>query len=356
MKAPLRAASWWSYKIPPMLAVAYYAIASAPHPVGLGAVAFELLLYIIAAVGIAGFGHVLLDAFDVAEDRINGKSNLWESMSTPGAIALVTTLLAASLLPWTMLPLGRTGIALIVLEFLMFALYAIPPVRLKERGFGGVIADAMYAHALPALWTWVPFSILAGSRTSQWFPFLLAAWALLVGMRHLLQHQALEVEGDKRAGALTFGARHGRDATLRLIAQRIIPVEMIAFGLLLAIAAPHIPFVGVVFVLYLAWQWFKVRFLWMSKLNMFGPMTDADRTVVVGTYVLSSFYERWLAPLVLMVLAWHDPSYLWLLLVHVFLFRGSARGLVREDIPLAASFVRSSSAERTVRRILQSWS
>ena len=174
-------------------------------------------------------------------------------------------------------------------------------------------------------------------------------------MRHLLQHQALDVEGDKRADARTFGARNGRDATLRLIAQRIIPMEMMTFGLVLSIAAPYIPFVGFVFLVYLAWQWFKVRFLWMSKLNMFGPMTHADRTVVVGTYVLSSFYERWLAPLVLMVLAWHDPSYLWLLAVHVILFRGSARGLVREDIPLAASFMRSTSAERTVRRILQAW-
>ena len=353
MKAPLRASSWWSYKIPPMLAVAYYAIASAPHPIGLSRVGLELLLYIIAAVGIAGFGHLLLDAFDVAEDRINGKSNLWESLSPVGAGALVVTLLAASLLPWIILPLGPVGIVLLGLEFLMFALYAIPPIRLKERGFAGVIADAMYAHALPALWTWVPFSMFAGSRTTSWFPVLLGFWAILVGMRHLLQHQALDVEGDTRAGAKTFGARHGREATLRLISRRIIPVEMIAFGLLLSVAAPHIPFVGVLFVLYLAWQWFKVRFLWMSHLNMFGRITDADRTVVVGTYVLSSFYERWLAPLVLMVLAWNDPSYLFLLLVHVILFRGSARGLVREDIPLAASYMRSTTAERAVRRILQ---
>jgi 4-hydroxybenzoate polyprenyltransferase len=353
VKAPLRAASWWSYKIPPMLAVAYYAIASAPHPIGFSEVAFQLLLYIIAAVGIAGFGHLLLDAFDVTEDRINGKSNLWESLGPTRALSLLSALLAASLLPWMLLPLGAVGIALIGLQFLMFVLYAVPPFRLKERGFAGVIADAMYAHALPALWTWVPFSRLAGSRTQAWFPVLLGVWALLVGMRHLLQHQALDAESDKRAGTRTFGAMHGRDATLRLISRRIIPVEMVAFGLLLTIAASHIPLVGVLFVLYLGWQWFKVRFLWMSRLNMFGRIDDADRTVVVGTYVLSSFYERWLAPLVLMVLAWNDPSYLLLLLLHLILFRGSARSLAREDFPLAAAYMRSTTAERAVRRILQ---
>src|ERR1035437_5503778 len=140
MRAPLKASGWWNYKIPPMLAVAYYAVANAHHPPKVAATLAAIGTYLIAAIGIAGFGHVYLDAFDVEEDRFLGKANLWDPLGIPARFAIVALLLALSWLPWLALPVGRAGLALIALEFAMFILYATPPVRLKDRGFFGITA------------------------------------------------------------------------------------------------------------------------------------------------------------------------------------------------------------------------
>ncbi len=337
MQPPLKAGGWWNYKIPPLLAIAYYALASAPQPLRFSEIQIELALYIVAVTGIAGFGHVFLDAFDVEEDRLLGKSNLWAGRSAAGRALLLAVLLAASWLPWIVLPAPPIVVGLLVLEFVMFALYAVPPIRLKERGLPGIVADAMYAHALPALWTWIPFALMARAVTAPWFPLLLGGWSLVVGTRHLLQHQAIQIESDRKAGAKTAAVRRGREATLRLIAGPLLSLEAMAFLGLVVTIGGNMPAVGIGFLVYLIWQLSKLRFLWLARFNIFGAMADEDRVTVVGTLILTRFYERWLPLIVLVVLTFREPSYLPLLLIHLLVFRGGLVELLRDDVPLAAT-------------------
>jgi hypothetical protein len=346
MPAPLKASGWWNYKIPPMLAVAYFAIAAAATPLHFDAIRWRLLIYLVAVVGIAGFGYVITDAFDIEEDRLLGKENLWAPLTTGARMALVATLLAASWLPWLRLSPGIVGLALIGLEFVAFFLYAAPPVRLKERGLPGIVADAMYAHVLPALWTWIPFSRMTGARAPAWFPFALAAWALTVGMRHLLQHQAIQYASDGFANARTFAVRHGRAATVSLIVRRILPLEVVFFFAVLTAIGRTVPIVIAGFAVYLVWQIVKVRFLWIAKFNIVGAMEDADRSTVAGTLVMTRFYERWLSLLILIGLVVRDPSYLVLLVMHLVVFSGPIAGAIIEDSMLAMSFLRSLHATR----------
>lgn len=345
MQAPLKASGWWNYKIPPMLAVAYYAIASASNPPGFGAMKWYFLLYIVSTVGIAGFGHVLLDVFDVEEDRVLGKQNLWAPLSPASRVLLIGALLMASWLPWLVLPAGPLIVGILSLQFLMFFLYAVPPVRLKERGFPGIVADAMYAHMLPALWTLIPFSVLAGSTSTLWFYVLLAAWSLAVGMRHLLQHQVLQVESDHVAGARTFAVRYGRERTLALMVRRVMPAEVVAFTLLLLSMAGQLPGILLGFGLYLLWQGFRFRRIWMSRFNIAGRMYDADRATVAGTLIMSRFYERWLPVMMLIVLVSRDRSWIVLLGLHVIVFRRAFVEIFHEEVLLAAAYVRSLTSQ-----------
>jgi len=339
MKAPLKAGAWWNYKIPPVLAVAYFALAAGARPPDVANAMWSLALYMLAAIGIAGFGHLFTDAFDVAEDRTLRKPNLWAPLSSSARTALVAALLAASWLPWLGLPVGRTGFMLIGLQFVMFALYAMPPIRLKERGFWGIVADAIYGHMLPALITWYPFSILAHSLVPDWFPMLLAVWALAVGIRHLLQHQAFHLESDLSANVRTYAVRNGRDATLALIV-RILPFEMAAFIVLLGVIGQRQPIVAAGFGAYLIWQVVKLRITSPSSFDLRGAHSDADRPVRIGV-VMSGFYERWLAPLILAGLSIGEPSYLLLLILHLILFRRAFVGMVRDDLPRAVRHFRS---------------
>ena len=346
MKAPLKAGAWWNYKIPPLLAVAYFALAAGARPPDLANAIWSLALYMLAAIGIAGFGHLFTDAFDVAEDRTLGKPNLWAPLGPGARTALLVTLLAASWLPWLGLPVGRIGFMLIGLQFVMFALYAMPPIRLKERGFWGIIADAIYAHMLPALITWYPFSILAHSLAPDWFPTLLGAWALTVGIRHLLQHQASQLESDLSANVRTYAVRNGRDATLALIA-RILPLEMVAFIVLLGVIGQRQPIVAAGFGAYLIWQVVKLRTTSLSSFDLRGAHSDADRPVAIGKIVLSGFYERWLAPFILAGLSIAEPSYLVLLIIHLILFRRAFVGMMSDDVPRVVRHFRSRHAVGT---------
>jgi 4-hydroxybenzoate polyprenyltransferase len=300
----------------------------------------------VAVIGIAGFGHVFLDVFDVEEDRILGKANLWAPLTPLKRLAMIVGLLAASILPWLILPINRAGVAFLALEFAMFFCYAVPPLRLKNRGFLGIAADSMYAHVLPALWTWIPFSLLAGSVADREFPAALAIWSFAVGVRHLLQHQVIQLDSDAAAGARTYAVRSGRDATVRLAAGLVLPVEIASFAFLLALIGKTIPFIPAAFLVYVAWQLSKFRFLWLSRLNLIGRVPDAERVTVAGTLVMTRFYERWLPVLLAIYLALKTPEYALLLIVHLILFR-SGFSDIPDDFSLMLNHVRSLQLKPT---------
>ena len=314
MKAPLKASDWWSYKIPPLLAIAYCALSLESRPRGFMQTGVEIGLYLLAIIGIAGFGHVFLDAFDVEEDRLLGKPNLWAPLDNFRRALLIVLLLAAAWIPFLFLPIGRAGLSLVGLQFLSFVLYAVPPIRLKGRGLAGAAADAMYAHALPAMWTWILFSRISGARAQWWPPVLIGTWALAVGMRHMLQHQALEVANDRRAGVATYAATRGIEAAHSLIMRVLLPLEVASFLLLLAIVSVRIPVVAAGFVLFLLWHLIRAR------------SAPAGESAVVRSFILSRFYEKWLPLLVLAGLALNDPAWLVVLVMHAAVFRGAPRG------------------------------
>jgi UbiA prenyltransferase family protein len=350
VRAPLKASGWWNYKIPPMLAVAYYAVASAPHPPRISALLAAIGTYLAAVVGIAGFGHVYLDAFDVEEDRVLGKTNLWTPLRTPARFAIIALLLLLSWLPWLALPIGRGGVALIAMEFALFILYATPPIRLKDRGMFGITADALYAHVVPSLWTWIVFSRLSGSVASAWFLVGLVTWTLTVGMRHLLQHQVIQFQSDSVAGARTFAVRHGREKTLRLIVRGILPAEIVAFAMLMMVMSRAAPLAGIGFGIFAAWQLLKIRFLWVGRFNVMGRLADADRATMAGTLIMSRYYERWLPLLILVSVAIQDHAYVLLLLSHVLAFPEGITRLIREDLPIARQAIFSLLAPSPVAR------
>jgi hypothetical protein len=322
-----------------MLATAYLAIAAAPVVPPASIAALFLMPYLVAAASIAAFGHVYHDAFDIEEDRIHGKENLWAPLGNVSRALLILALSAGSILPWLLFPGRSIPVALLAAELAMFILYATPPFRLKERGLPGAVADALYAHTLPALWTWVPFAALYGSTLPRWFPFVLGTWAFAVGMRHILQHQMMQHDADAAANARTFVVRHGTRATASWLAGALLPAEIVGFVVLLFVMAPVTPFLGAVFAIYVSWQAVKFRYLWSARFAIFGTVPDADRVSLVGTLVLSRFYERWLPVLILASLAAVRREYLIFLAVHVLAFRQGLREL-RQDARLVAPFVR----------------
>lgn len=335
-----------------MLALAYYALLSGSLPpvrdtLFLGGV------FLIAVIGIAGFGHVFLDIFDVDEDRLRGQHNTWHEASHTRRSLTLIALLAASWTPWLFIPIGQPGIALVVAEFLMFALYAIPPVRLKERGFPGIVADSMYAHVLPALWTWIPFAHFSGAATPAWFGVMTAVWALVVGMRELLYHQALDAKTDSVARVGTYGAQRGRSEAMSVVLNRLLPLEIVTFALFLGALSAKAPLVAIGFAVYLPWTIWKINRLWLQPVDVFGQASVDDKVTVICRRILSPFYFVWMPLLLVIAISVRDPSYTVLLVIHIALFRKVIAQFAfheGDDIRTAMRVIRNGAVQRSSAR------
>ncbi|MBK9407614.1 MAG: UbiA family prenyltransferase [Gemmatimonadetes bacterium] len=317
MRSALRMNQWWSGKIPPALAAAYLAACVNAGPLDVTAMARNLALFLVSSLGIGGIGYLLTDAFDVEEDRRIGKQNGWSALSPLARLVVSTCLLAAAALPWRWLPNARLGASLVVLEMLLFLLYAVPPIRLKERGVAGIVTDAVYAHVLPVAVAWTVFAGPPDTRGDEVLIALFLLWMLAMGMRHLARHQHDDLDRDRMAGIRTFAAGRGRDGTMRWIVRRLLPVEMVAALSALAWALPVAPLLLAGFVVHAFWELYVVRERWIAPLPPWRVMSDTERHDLLAQRVLSGFVERWLAPLALLSLVVHDARALWLVPLHL---------------------------------------
>jgi 4-hydroxybenzoate polyprenyltransferase len=325
MRRLVRLEDWWTSKIPPVLGVAYLALARQTVIPDAAALVRDVALFLVACFGIGGCGYLLTDAFDVEEDRRAGKRNGWQTLSTRGRWSLTLLLVAAAVLPWLALPNADRAGVLILIELALFAAYAVPPIRLKERGIAGIILDASYAHVLPALVAWVTFGPRAPTSFDLVTVFVLVAWTLPLGMRHLLRHQHDDLDRDRLAGARTYASHRGRESTMALIVDRLLPLEALTTVVALLWFARLAPLLLLGFAAHAVWELHVVRNRWLAPVPAYGRMTLLERHDLYGQRILSAFTERWLAPLALATLVWRHPSAAWLAPLHLLLFGAPLR-------------------------------
>ncbi len=338
----LRFSLWWQHIVPPVLAAAYLATAVAALPPG--ELVGLLPPFVASVVGIAGFGYFLNDACDIAADRAAGKANAAAARGPAAHAAILLGLLAFGLAPWLLLPRHPGNLTLLALQIGMLTIYSARPLRLKERGLAGVLADTLYGHLLPvaiALFTFFPEPLrsLAAARGSRTAVPILALTGIVLtckGLRNILLHQLADRENDRRAGLRTFVLARGPVRALALINRLLLPLEVGALAAALVLLAPAAP-VWVGFVAFLA---FTALMFSAWKL----PYLPRRQLRFKFLYFLNDFYEEWLPPTVLAIaVARHGE--LWPLLpLHFALFpKGLAKiprnlSVLRENFVHAADF------------------
>ena len=301
---------WWSNKVNPLLGFAFLGMMQNADPPPAREFLEQLLLFLVACFGIGAFGHLFLDFFDIEEDRRNKKSNGWLMLGYGGGSFVLLVLLAASWLPWWWLPNGDTTRWLIAAEFVFFTAYAVPPLRLKERGIWGVVADSLYAYVMPAVVTWNTFAPGGGEPLALASRALLVIWLLPMGMRHLLHHQYKGLDLDRAAGVRTFVVRHGPIPTLQLIKTRLLPVETAGALLALPVLSWPLPLPLLGLLAFAAWEWRVIRWQWLQPVPPINRWRAIDWLDLFGVRLLSTYLEHLFPALALAVmLVWH-PS-LW---------------------------------------------
>lgn len=225
-----RSTTWWKYKLPPLLAIAYATILiskgelvpSATH------LLFLLLSIIVGAIYVS----IINDITDIEDDIAVGKPNrMAKANSVLKWILPLTCLLTGIYCCYFLYP-DWLSIALYAAPWISFTLYSFKPFRLKNRGLWGVIADASGSHIFTSLYMISSISFILGESVN-WIWFISTGiWAMCYGLRGILGHQFLDRDYDIQAGLQTF-AVNTNPKSFRKTALAIFMIELIAMLIML---------------------------------------------------------------------------------------------------------------------------
>jgi 4-hydroxybenzoate polyprenyltransferase len=331
--ALLKAEKWWNDKAPPVLGLAYYLLATDARPVPLGRALMAMLAFIIAFIGVAGFGHVINDLGDLEVDRAAGKRNTMQGRTRLQIGLIIVALLAMAWLPWLVLPANRWNLTFIGVQLLLLTLYAAPPLRLKTRAIPAVLTDALYAYTVPMLITWTTWRGMGGVAKPQ--ALLLAAllpWSLCAGIKGILVHQDGDAANDAACGVGTFVTRYGHESTFWLLSRMVIPSEIACFAMMTLAVSRELRFYLPVVVLLFCWRTFQLAWLRHVPVGLPWRMSSEDAVALYGFLFAGNFYRAWFPVVMLAALCFRDPLYLGLGGMHLALFKTGLDRSLRKDL------------------------
>jgi 4-hydroxybenzoate polyprenyltransferase len=316
----VRAQDWWFYKIPPLLAAGYATALVFPSAPGHAMAALAAAIFAICMV--ATFGYVVNDLFDLEQDARSGRRNTMVRMRRGARAALCVIPVALAFGALRFVAASPAVFALLSVNLLLPALYSIPPIRLKERGLLGVLADAGAAHAVPTALMVVALTPHEQVSTSRWWAFLAATcgWALCSGLRGIIVHQVRDQVADAAAGIETFGGRLGPVRARAQTFAVIVPLEGVALLAFLWCVVPFAPVVGLVTLAYGAFEIVKMRAGW--HLPLFEPAAAGEPYIPL---LNNEFYELWLPLGLALQLGLGRLVFLWLFAFQIAAFYPNIR-------------------------------
>ena len=222
----------------------------------------------------------------------------------------------------------------LALTLALLALYSLPPIRLKERGLAGWVADALYAHALPMAITIGLFGAMTAGDSASASRFggalgaapaaLLVIWKLAQGLCGALASQIKDRKRDRTSGVRTWvtgGARPRALLARRLLLSGLLPTQLALFVLALASLGSRFPWLLPAYLIFLAVKLAQVHGVWKKGLGFY-------RRGYPGYSLLNDFHERWLPIVALAILVAADRDYLPLAIAHLLLFRSLVSDLL----------------------------
>jgi 4-hydroxybenzoate polyprenyltransferase len=133
------------------------------------------------------------------------------------------------------------------------AFYSLPPLRFKERGILGLIVASIAQRSLPGL------VFFATYRHWETDTLLFSFLYFFVGLRWIIAHQIWDFENDSNSGVRTFAAQIGKDRLTGLLKWLVFPVELALLAALIVYYFNRLPWLLVLFGVYLVWLWLSFR-------------------------------------------------------------------------------------------------
>lgn len=318
LKTVVRANNWWASKMPPLLAIAYAEILFHHSPLGLSLSLLAAVFWSLCSV--ASYGHVINDIFDIEQDRQAGKRNFMAPFTAAQQAGFALLTFAAGFLPLAWVHYGPAAIVAMLINFGLPTIYSIPPLRFKERGILGVLCDTSGAHLVPTIFIALAYANNASSPSPEAARFLFAAapWAFVFGLKGILHHQLADRESDLIAGAVTFGTKSDPTRTLRFVSRILYWVELVTFAGVVATLWPVAPLVAACVPIYGGIELLKGWVGWTFAFDAAGEVRGKN-----VPFANNRFYELWMPVALATHLSLQQRSFLGVLVVHLWLFRGN---------------------------------
>lgn len=301
---PFRAEDWWIGKASLLVGLVYLFTIYFQIPFerfGIWAVCS-----LITIIGFASLGYLLNDFFDQEKDKLAGKKNFLLNTSAAQKIAYFCFALLMLFTPWYYLPYDIFTIVLVVLQLLLFLLYSVPGIRLKERGLVGLITDALYAHSIPAVMAVHTYALISNKTTNVVWIAVLFAWQFCVGLRNILLHQLNDSDADQLSNTKTFTNKYGVPITNSFL-NGLRLTELLILLILVS-------------MLCIQNQWFFVCVVGIVlSLLLFLSM---DKTNGYRYYFPNLLYDHLLPISFIVILCLNDIRFLLLLPIQLLLFSG----------------------------------
>lgn len=310
----LRLSNPWKFKAPVLMAVPYLVFLLSSNR---GLQAFvAVLASVTVIVGVAGLGYLSNDLGDREKDAAIQKENATTGLALSSIVLLFLLFLTLAIAPWFYLPFTSKSLCLLLLQFFLFYAYAFKPLRLKERRFLGVIADALYAHLVPALLAAYTFYTFTERHMLQDLLLLavLCAWQLALGIRNICFHQLKDHDNDIASGTSTFVTHYGLQKTVSLIRTWILPSELLSFLVFIILVSFSFPLFAALIAAYWLYKFFAER----KMLSHFNYRDYAYK-------FLDDLYIQWLPLAILLLLCFRSFYFLPVLMLHLLLFRSELK-------------------------------
>jgi cytochrome P450/4-hydroxybenzoate polyprenyltransferase len=305
---------WSTSKLPTYLVAVFYALTQRPAP---DAGAFAEAAALIALLCLyAAFGHIVNDYADRAADRAAGKAKMIARLDERQALTAVVVPAIGTLL----LALAAFGAGTFLLSasaVSVAAIYSLPPVRLKERGFAAWASAAAAQRTLPLA---IVFQALGAW---DWVAVLIVLHGTVVGVRFIVLHQILDRDNDRRSGVRTIAAAERADWLVPFVRSWLFPLEIASAALALLLTIPAHPAVALAPLAYGA-------FLLRSHRR--------GRTITALSYgVFFEFYCLFWPAALALALAVENPFFLPAVLGTVWLVQSKAIEIMAANLAPAPS-------------------
>ncbi|NJN85662.1 MAG: UbiA family prenyltransferase [Leptolyngbyaceae cyanobacterium SL_7_1] len=304
----IRANEWWTFKLAPVIGTAY--ASAAVLNVSLISLWSTFLFLLISLIIGASYACLINDLTDREADQMCGKTNYMVGRSNLSIALILIICNGLGLAVLGLLIHSPLVLGVYLGNWLLFTIYSVPPIRLKEKGFWGVLTIAAAETSVPQIFAALLISCAADQSLPIMWLVLVAIWSLMAGLRSIFWHQILDLENDRLADIKTFAVNTSIQTLKQLGKGVVFPIEFLSFlGILLL---SHNVLAWLFMCLYLLTEWLR-HYFWKLEIVVVQPTGD-HRLILFEYYDL--FY-----PLGFLVQAtWKDSANVFLLGIHLLFY------------------------------------